>query len=103
MFQDLCLAFRNIRKKPGFSLIVPVTLALGIGGITAIFSIVNTVLLSPLPYAKPDRLAVLWGRNDKLNVTQQPVAYANFLDWRAQSEKFEQLAIVRGESLSLVD
>jgi putative ABC transport system permease protein len=103
MFQDLQLAFRNLRKRPGFSLVIVVTLALGIGANSAIFSVVHAVLLSPLPYGGPQRLVVVWGKNDKQNLTQQPVAYANFKDWRAENRVFEELAVVRGESLSLLD
>ncbi len=103
MFQDLSFAFRSLRKRPAFSLVVIATLALGIGGNTAIFSIVNAVLLSPLPYGHPDRLTVLTTKNSQKNLTQQPVAYANFKDWAAQNRTFDQLAIVRAESFSLID
>src|SRR6185436_16531455 len=103
MFQDLRFALRSLRKRPGFSLVVVITLALGIGANTAIFTVVNAVLLAPLPYGQPDRLVALTAKNDKLNLTQQPVAYANFKDWREQNQAFEQLAAVRGESFSLTD
>ncbi len=103
MLQDLRFALRGLRKRPGFSLVVIITLALGVGANTAIFSVVNAVLLSPLPYGQPDRLVVLWAKNDKKNLTQQPVAYHNFKDWRAQNQAFEQLAAIRGESFSLTD
>src|SRR5262249_58941381 len=73
-------ALRNLRKRPVFSLIVIFTLALGIGANTAIFSVIDAVLLSPLPYGDPDKLVVLGAKNDKLNLTQQPVSYPNIVD-----------------------
>src|SRR5262252_5637993 len=103
MWHDLRLAFRNLRQRPGFSLVIIVTLALAIGANTAIFSVVNAVLLSPLPYRQPAQLVVLWGRNAQKNLTQQPVAYANFRDWRSQNQTFEQLAAVRAELFTLTD
>jgi putative ABC transport system permease protein len=103
MLQDVRLALRSLRKRPGFSLVVIITLALGIGANTAIFSVVNAVLLAPLPYGQPDRLVALWAKNDKRNLTQRPISYPNFKDWRAQNQVFEQLAAVRGESFSLAD
>ncbi len=103
MLQDLRIAWRSLRKRPGFTVVVVFTLALGIGANTAIFSVVNAVLLAPLPYGQPERLVALFAKNEKKNLTQRPVAYANFKDWRAQSQNFEQLAAVRGESFSLTD
>src|SRR5258705_10063509 len=101
MLQDLRYAVRGLIKQPGFSLVVIVTLALGIGANTAIFSVVHAVLLSPLPYRDPDRLVVLTARNQKRNQTKQPIAYLNVVDWQAQNQVFEHLAAIRGESFSL--
>ena len=103
LLQDLRYAVRCLRKRPGFSLVVIFTLALGIGANTAIFSVVHAVLLSPLPYQEPDRLAVLWAKNEKKNLTQWPVSYLNMVDWRAQNQVFEHLAAIRNESFSLTD
>src|SRR5678816_4548902 len=101
MLQDLRYAVRGLIKQPAFSLVVIVTLALGIGANTAIFSVVHAVLLSPLPYGEPHRLVVLTAKNQKRNQTKQPMAYLNLVDWQAQNHVFEHLAAIRGESFSL--
>src|SRR5262249_39816903 len=90
-------------RRPLFSLVVMVTLALGIGANTAIFSVIDAVLLAPLPYGDPDKLVVLWGRNEKLNLSEQPVSYPNIADLKRTNDVFEQLSVVRGESFSLTD
>jgi putative ABC transport system permease protein len=69
-------------KKPGFTLIAVCTLALAIGATTAIFSVVNGVLLRPLPFAQPDRIVTLWEHNPKDGIERDDVSPANFLDWR---------------------
>ena len=56
-----------------------------------------------MPYGQPERLVVLWSKNEKKNLTQQPTAFANFKDWREQSQNFEQLAAIRGASFGLTD
>src|SRR5262249_54359696 len=96
-------ALRNLRKRPVFSLIVVFTLALGIGANTAIFSVVDAVLLAPLPYGDPDKLVVLWGKNEKQNLTQQPASYPNIADLKQANSVFENLSVVRGELFSLTD
>src|SRR5262245_9824439 len=96
-------ALRNLRKRPVFTLIVILTLALGIGANTAIFSVVDAVLLAPLPYGGPDRLVVVWAKNEKQNLAQQPVSYPNIVDLKKASNVFEHLSVVRGESFSLTD
>jgi putative ABC transport system permease protein len=102
-FQNVRYALRNLRKRPVFSVIVVFTLALGIGANTAIFSVVDAVLLAPLPYSDPDKLVVLWAKNEKQNLTQQPVSYPNIVDLREASHVFERLSVVRGELFSLTD
>jgi predicted permease len=83
--QDVRYGIRMLAKNPGFTLAAIVALALGIGANTAIFSVVNAVLLRPLPYRDPDRLMVL------LHDGSSPVAPANYLDWRRQSRSFEEM------------
>jgi putative ABC transport system permease protein len=103
LLQDLRHGVRMLRKSPVFTSVAVITLALGIGANTAIFSVVDAVLLRPLPYKDPDRLVVLWAKNEQKNLTQRPVSYANYVDWRQQSNAFDQLAAIRPESLNLMD
>ena len=102
-YKSVRYALRNLGKRPAFSLIVIFTLALGIGANTAIFSVVHAVLLAPLPYRDPDRLAVVWAKNEKQNLSQQPVSYPNIVDLKQATDVFEHLSVVRGESFSLTD
>jgi len=90
--QDLRYALRQLRKSPGFTFIALATLALGIGATTAIFSIIDGVLLQPLPFRSPARLYTLWERNVKMGYEQNPPAAANFRDWQQRNRVFEQLA-----------
>jgi putative ABC transport system permease protein len=92
LWQDLRFGVRMLIKHPGFTLIAVLTLALGIGANTAIFSVVNAVLISPLPYHAPDRLAQVWEHNRPKNKPRSSVAPANFLDWKAQNRSFEGMA-----------
>jgi len=90
-FADLRYAFRVLRKTPLFSAIVIVTLALGIGANTAAFSVVNGVLLAPLPYRAPDRLVELW--ETLANVDRIMISYPDFVDWKQRSQVFEDIAL----------
>jgi putative ABC transport system permease protein len=89
--QDVRYAFRQLRGSPGFTTVVVVTLALGIGANTALFSIINTALLRPLPYADPDRIVVLWERDTRRGLNQELVTAGSVADWRAQNTVFETL------------
>ncbi len=93
LWQDLRYGARMLMKKPGFTLIAVLTLALGIGATTAIFSVVNAVLLRPLPYKDADRLAMLWTENPRQGIHEEGTSYPTFLDWRAQSQRFTEMAI----------
>lgn len=88
--QDLGYALRSLRHHPGFAAVVVLTLALGIGACTAIFSVVNGVLLKPLPFPEADQLVALSERSRE--APQTAVAYPDYLDWRAQQTVFEELA-----------
>ena len=96
---DLRYAFRVLRKNPGFTLVAILTLALGIGMNTAFFSVVNGVLLNPLPYPQPDRLVALG--ESKPNFTNGSISYPNFVDWQKDNRVFSSMAIARGSSFSL--
>src|SRR5881392_2139472 len=94
MLADLRYAVRTLRKSPGFSTAVILTLALAIGSNTAIFSVVHGVLLRPLPFAEQDRLFTL-GQQSRQG-SFRPASYPTFLDWQAQSSALVDLAYVRG-------
>jgi predicted permease len=96
ILRDIRIGWRLLRKSPGFTVIAILTLALGIGANSAIFSVVNAVLLRPLPYPNPDRLVRVWeslvSRDDPRNVVNP----LNFLDWRDRSQSFEAMAAMSG-------
>jgi putative ABC transport system permease protein len=96
---ELRFALRQLRKSPGFAFITVLTLALGIGANTAIFSIVNAVLLRPLPYPQPERLLIL--TQTSKNMPQISVSFPDYLDYRRDATSFEHLAISRRESYNL--
>jgi putative ABC transport system permease protein len=89
---DLRFAFRQLLKNPGFTAVAVITLALGIGANTAIFSIVSSVLLRPLPFKDPDRLVTVWERSVKRGYEMNHVGVATFLDWKTQNKAFESMA-----------
>jgi putative ABC transport system permease protein len=93
LIQDIRYAFRVIIKNPGFSAIAVLALALGIGATTAIFSVVNAVVLRPLAYKNPDQLMTIWEQSIQRNVPEMPISYVNFKDWSEQNQAFEQIAI----------
>ena len=92
LWQDLRYGVRMLLKKPGFTLIAAVTLALGIGANTAIFSVVDALLLRPLPYREPDRLVMLSNRSRQGE--RWTISYPNFSDWRERAQSFEGMASV---------
>jgi putative ABC transport system permease protein len=96
LWQDLRYGIRTSLKRPGFTLIAVLTLALGIGANTAIFTVINGVLLRPLPYDEPERLVRLWESNPRRNIEQQLVAPPNLVEWRARTQSFEHIAYWTG-------
>jgi putative ABC transport system permease protein len=101
LWQDLRYGARMLLKNPGFTLIAIVTLALGIGANTAIFSVINAVLLNPLPYAEPERLTMIWTKLEKIGLKQNWVSEPEVLDFRQQSKLFEGFGVINGGSLRL--
>ncbi len=91
LIADIRYGIRNLLKRPGFTAIAVITLALGIGANTAIFSVVNAVLLRPLPYVDADRLMVPWGRRDDTQNSAN-VSYPDFVDWQARTQSLEYVA-----------
>src|SRR5262245_21041037 len=96
LLQDLRYGARMSVKKPGFTLTAVITLALGIGANAAIFTVVNSVLLRPLPYDEPDRLVMLWESDPRRNIERQRVAPPNLVEWREQNRSFENIAYWSG-------
>src|SRR6266513_4903572 len=98
MLEDLRFAFRQLVKNPSFTLIAIFALALGIGANTAIFSVVNSVLLRPLPYPDPDKLIVLRERSHLFE--SGAVGYVNWLDWHRAQRSFTDIGLVRREAVN---
>jgi predicted permease len=99
IWQDLRYGARVLLKKPGFTAVVVLTLALGIGANAALFSVVNGVLLNPLPYPQPDQLVTLHA--SKPNFETGSISYPNFRDWQKENQTFSAMAISRGFSFSM--
>jgi predicted permease len=98
-FQDVRYAFRMLFKSPSFTVMAIATLALGIGANTALFSVINGVLLNPLPYRHPEQLVALYGNTPGFD--RAPIAYLNFLDWRQETHSFSSIAFYHGEDYNL--
>jgi predicted permease len=99
LLQDLRFGLRMLAKNPGFTAVAVLTLALGIGANTALFSVVNAVLLSPLPYWQPDRLVALY--EGDANFARSSISYPNFLDWVRDNHSFSALAGYYADDFSL--
>jgi putative ABC transport system permease protein len=101
LVQDFRYALRLLRKSPGFAVAAVLTLALGMSANTVMFSVLNTVLLRPLPYPNPDRLVQIWETDARRGDMHNVVSPYNFLDWRSQSQTFEQMATYEYSSVVL--
>src|SRR5690348_16856543 len=92
LLQDIRFGIRTLLKRPGFTAVVVLTLGLGIGANTLIFSVVNAVLLRPLPYKDPDRLVSIFGQNVARGVSSGGVSQLDLVDWKEQNSVFESIA-----------
>jgi putative ABC transport system permease protein len=101
LLQDLRFGARMLLKNPGFTVVAVIALALGIGANSAIFSVVNGILLSPLPYPQAEQLAMVWLDNRRQAIREDITSYPNFIDWRDQNKTFQGMAAVRSANLSL--
>jgi predicted permease len=101
LMQDIRYGVRTLRRAPGFTIVAVLTLALGIGANTAIFSVVQGVVLAPLPYRQPDRLVALYEKNYR--ASRMGVAYADFQDWRRDAHSFQRMALFKWRDYSLTN
>src|ERR1700676_477723 len=98
MFEDLRYSLRVLARSPSFTLVAVVGLALGIGANSAIFTVMNAILLRPLPYKKPDQLVLLWQVNRHTGDREIKVSAADYIDWREQNSAFQDIAAFNANS-----
>lgn len=101
LFQDIRYGFRGLAKSPGFTIVALLSLAIGISANTAIFSIVNTLLLRPLPYKDANRMVILWNRSPGLGITEDWFSTAQYFDIKTEHHGFEDVAIAIGGNENL--
>ena len=101
LFQDLRYAFRMLLRRPGFTAVIVLTLDFGIGANTAVFSVINAVVLRPLSFDHPDDLVVVRETDRERGGKPISVSYPNFVDWRAQNHVFEDIGILRSKGFTL--
>jgi hypothetical protein len=103
LWNDLRYSLRTLRKSPGFTAVVILTLALGIGANTTIFSVIDGVFLKPLPFPDPDRLVMVWQHDVRDPDDHNIISLPNYLDWKQQNHVFQNMAIFdsAGKSYSL--
>jgi predicted permease len=101
LVQDIRYGLWMMSRNPGFTCVAALTLALGIGANTAIFSVVNGVLLSSLPYPQPEQLTMVWCDNRRQGIPDDITSYPNFVDWRDRNKTFQGMAGVTSESFNL--
>lgn len=99
--QDVRYALRMLSKNPGFTFVAVITLALGIGATSAMFSVINAVLIRPLPYHQPERLVTIWEESPERDLFQIPVSFSNLRDWVDQTQTFEEIAAYTFTNLNL--
>src|SRR4051794_11081514 len=102
LLQDIRYAVRTLRRTASLSLVIVASLAIGIGANTAIFSVVNALLLKPLPYPDPARLAVLWLRSPGINIPQDWPSPGQYIDVRSGNRSFEEMSISLGRAGTLL-
>jgi hypothetical protein len=102
-WQDIRYGVRSLSHSPGFTLVALITMTLGVGVNTAMFSVVNAVLLRPLPYADPDQLAMIWAADPARNIHDSATSFPTFTDWRTRSQHFADMAFWRAHSGNLTD
>ena len=102
LVRDLCFGARTLRRNPGFTAVAVLTLGLGIGANTAIFSVVNAVLLRPLPFPQPERLVLVWATNTERGDLEDVATYPDFADWKARSRSFENLTGFTTRGMTIV-
>src|SRR5215208_3254629 len=101
LLKDIRYGIRGLLKRPGFTVIALITLALGIGANTAIFSVVNAVLLRPLPFQKPEELVIVWEDATFAGFPRNTPAPANYVDWKNQNQSFSDMAATAETSFNL--
>src|SRR5262245_44649788 len=102
VLEDLRYALRTLTSHPASTLVILASLAIGIGANTAIFSVANALLLKPLPYPDPDRLAALWLRSPGINIPQDWPSPGQYMDVLAENRSFEAVSISRGREATLI-
>ena len=100
-WQDLRYGARMLLKQPGFTLIAVITLSLGIGANTAIFSVVNAVLLRTFPYSDPEKLVLVWEKRQGARTDQNVINLGNFSDWKEQNQVFTDMAVFFDRTFNL--
>jgi predicted permease len=101
MLQDIRIALRALVRAPGFAVVALLSLAIGIGANTAIFSVTSALLLRPLPYANPDRLTILWNRSPGLDIAEDWFSTAQYFDIKRGQQSFDEVAIALGANMNL--
>ena len=100
LLKDIRYALRLFARQPAFAAAAVLSLGIGIGANTALFSVTNALLLRPLPYTHPDRLAILWNRSPGLNITEDWFSTAQYFDVRNGNSSFEDVAIALGNTIT---